>query len=444
MYNPVTKSRTIKYLLIIDTIIVFLNLSTSYSLFPYLVFRSYNRFVNLIALQTVNLFYCFFRFKRLYLVPAKHSLLYLYILLNVSCFLGACVSDTPWSAVLAYAISNVFFYFILYNQFISYRRIYTFQRSLWLILRGYLILAAFSVISCTVMFLFIKAGLSPYNNPINTRYDLFLDNYANLGANYYFPYHFCIVSEPRVGPVDVRIPFFSSGGAVRGFYHEPHTLTFMVFPALFMALYWVKAKWGKFIIIILYILIALLASSGTNVVATLISITIAFLFFIKKNPKAFVISTIGVFALGAVLFSIFRSFDLELFLAAKSGSTGYSESMVYFATHPKTLFGSSFYSTVYVDYSNPESINVDVGYISFVLNIIFLLICIVKIGKLFIRRDSLSESIMLASVYFFCHSTKVAMVSYSLSMLVFLCFLLTVFTESKSKYDSILLKENIS
>lgn len=431
-------------MLIIDTIIVFLNLSTSYSLFPYLVFRSYNRFVNLVVLQAVNLFYCVFRFKRLYLVPAKHSLLYLYILLNVSCFLGACVSNTPWSAVLAYTISNVFFYFILYNLFVSYRRIYTFQRSLWLIIRGYLILAAFSVVSCTVMFLLIKVGLSPYSNPINTRYDLFLDNHVNLGTNYFFPFHFCVVSEPSVGPTDVRLPFFCSGGCVRGFYHEPHTLTFMVFPALFMALYWVKTKWRKLIIIVLYILIALLASSGTNVVATVICIAVAILFSAKKNPKALAISAIGAFIIGFIFFSFLRSFDLDLFLAAKSGSVGYSESMVYFATHPKTLLGSSFYSTNYVDYRNPESINVDVGYVNFALNTLFLLICLAKIVKLFKRRDSLSESILLASVYFFCHSTKVAMVSYSLSMLLFLCFLLTVFTDNKYKYEFKLLKENNS
>lgn len=52
-----------KSLLFIDSFMVLLNLSTSYSIIPYLLFGQYDRYVNMIMLIGVNVLYIAIRFN---------------------------------------------------------------------------------------------------------------------------------------------------------------------------------------------------------------------------------------------------------------------------------------------------------------------------------------------------------------------------------------------
>ena len=277
------------------------------------------------------------------------------------------------------------------------------------------------------MYLLIKMGVNPQVNSINTRYDLFYDNYFNLHSNYYFPYYLSIFN---IDP-DIRIPFFQDQGFVLGIYHEPHILTFMLFPALFLSLYYIKKNKCKIITLLVFLLILLLAGSTTNILAVLLCVIFYLvhnMFFINKKTflKNFAI-TILILTSSFFIYSLLNIDDL-FFIFAKlgSGSASYTQATMEFALTPKTILGSSFLNMSYLDRGSlTVSGNRDVGYINFILNVVFLLVCGYYMLRLFFSKDRYKMAVFLFAAYFFIHSTKVAMVSYSLTMLMFVIFLIS-------------------
>lgn len=417
-----------RYKYIVDTIIIFLNLSTSYSIIPYLLFHQYDRYINLFLVAAIDFLYYCFRFKYIFVCPFKrHPFFYLYILINISCLLSAVLTNTGWKSVIAYVVVNAFFYYILFAVYSEYIELYSRRRAIWLILRAYIIIAAISVIGSVILFFYIKYGGDPYKNFISTKYDLFYDNYYRIGSNHYFPFNMAIIDAGT----NIRIPFFQEKGMICGLYHEPHILTFMVFPAFFLLLYYVKNVYQRIIVFLFYFLILLLAGSTTNIFALVLCALFYVMYSMSANLKhSFVL--LGV--IGCLLLLVFKYFDFDnlLFIADKveGSSAGYSQSTMMFAFTPRTLFGSSFYNLGYVDWNNPEIRNSDVGIISFLLNLLFMAVCALKMLKLYTNKDTFSMSVFFFAAYFFLHSTKVAMVSYSLSMLIFVCFILTVASEN--------------
>lgn len=413
---------------IVDSIIIFLNLSTSYSIIPYLLFHQYNRYVNLLLVAAIDIIYYLYRFKYIFVCPFKrHPLFYLYIVINISCILSAILTNTGWKSVITYILVNSFFYYILFAIYSEYVEVFSGRKAVWLILRVYIILAAISVIGSVILFFYIKFGGDPYRNFISTKYDLFYDNYYRMGSSHYFPFNIAIIDTGD----NIRIPFFQEKGVICGLYHEPHILTFMVFPAFFLLLYYVKNVYQRIIVFLFYFLILLLAGSTTNIFALVLCALFYVMYSMSANLKhSFVL--LGV--IGCLLLLVFKYFDFDnlLFIADKveGTSAGYSQSTMMFAFTPRTLFGSSFYNLEYVDYHNPEIRNADVGIINFLLNLLFMGICALKMFKLFVKKDTYSMSVFFFAAYFFLHSTKVAMMSYSLSMLIFVCFILTIASEN--------------
>lgn len=70
----------------------------------------------------------------------------------------------------------------------------------------------------------------------------------------------------------------------------------------------------------------------------------------------------------------------------------------------------------------------DVGYIPCFLNILFLVVAYLKLLKSFFNKDICSVLLSCMILYFFLHSMKIAMVSYSLSFFIFIIFLLQIIT----------------
>lgn len=417
---------------ILDSFLVFLNLSTCYSIIPYLLFHLYNRYYILIILFILNILYIPFRFKNIFL-PKGHLLFGLYIVISISCIVSAFFTNTGWSSATVYMFSNVSFYFLLYQLYKEYSRYQDLEHCILSLLSGYVFLAALSVINASLTFSLIKTGvISPTTNLVNSMADLFSDNVDRLGQMYYFPYCLSLI---ELSDTSIRIPFFQDNGVVLGYFHENNSMAFMTFPALFILLYKNKRVVNKLILLALYILVMLICSSVTNIAAIVSCLLLYLLYIIRNNKKSFVLVSILIFVFIVLIIS-FVDLDIFQFFTNRldSGSSGYSQSTILFAFTPRTLIGSSFYNLDYIDWVNPEIRSTDVGFINFALNLIFMGICAVKMFKLFWKKDSFSMALFFFAAYFFIHSTKVAMVSYSLSMLIFVCFILTLATK-RTKND---------
>ena len=117
---------------IVDSIIIFLNLSTSYSIIPYLLFHQYDRYINLFLVAVIDILYYCLRFKYIFVCPFKrHPFFYLYILINVSCLLSAILTNTGWKSVTAYVVVNSLFYYILFSIYSEYTESRSSKRTVW-------------------------------------------------------------------------------------------------------------------------------------------------------------------------------------------------------------------------------------------------------------------------------------------------------------------------
>jgi hypothetical protein len=403
-------------ILLIDSFIIFLNLSTSYSIIPYIICHTPNRYINMFLIFGLNTFYYFLRFRRLH-IEKTDFLFRTYVILQLICFIAAYITNTGWSSVLVYSLLNVSFYFILCQLFKDYIQQYSYDKAFWLLFRGYIFLALLSVLGAIGLFLLIKTGFNPFQNDVSFRYDLFYDNCVSFGAVYYFPLNLSIIDITT----DIRIPFFQEEGLITGMYHEPHCMTFMVFPALFILLYYKK---NRGLTLLLYTLVLLLAASTTNIMAVLGCILVYFLYVLRNS----LIKTVSFICILSAMLAVFiHHIDISnldfIFNKMGSGSATYSMSTFDFALSPKTLFGSSFFNLDYIN-SRTAAERMDVGYISFFLNSLFLVGCVYCMLKLFVSHSTLKVAVLLFATYFFIHSTKVAMVSYSLTMLMFVVFIL--------------------
>lgn len=213
----------------------------------------------------------------------------------------------------------------------------------------------------------------------------------------------------------------------------------MTFPALFLMLYYARNLISRVGLVVVYVLILLLAGSTTNIGVILFCLLLYLLnkmFFIDKKSFAWDLGIIILIltSLG-VVYSIINEDDLNfIFNKLEAGSKDYSMATLEFAFTPKTIMGSSFLNLSYLDRSTlTVSEYRDVGYVNFFVNILFLFICGYYMVKLFFSRTQYKIAVFLFAAYFFVHSIKVAMVSYSLTMLMFVIFLMSNVSKLKDK-----------
>lgn len=403
-----------------DSLIILLNLSASYSILPYLLFHQFHRFINALIIIVIDLIYLLCRvrhFPRL----RKERLFGVYLLISVVNLVSAILTRTGWQYCLAYLALNTAFYLLLCGIFREYRREYDLSRSLRILTRGYIWLVAVALFSCISLFLLIKMGVNPLRNEVNLEYDLFKSNYEELGANYFFPFHLAILNNTTV----LRIPFFQDYGIISGIYHEPHIVTFMTFPALFLLLYYARSMKQRLFVVCCFLLIMLLAGSTTNIFATLGCLLIYMLYTSKASFSRTVV-VFGAFALVVVFVLKVVGLSAFQFIGEKIGSSsmGYSQVTITYAFTPRTLLGTSFYNESEVT-SMGNSASMDVGYIKFFLNLIYLGTCYYYLFRLFRSKRRMDLAFLLFAAYFFLHSAKVSMVSYSLTMLTFITFIMT-------------------
>lgn len=410
-------------LFLIDSFIIFLNISNSYSAIPYLLFFQYSRVINTIIISLINVIYIIFRFKNKVVFPT-HILFLIYIVINLTNILSGLLTNTFQLTWVTYLFANTLFYIILYNLFKRYLFIFTFSKTISLIFRGYFWLVAINIIGVLSLFLLIKIfGFYPLINNIGNKMDLFLDNIQRTYGQiqYYLPLNISIISTDSI----IKIPFFKDYGAITGFYHEPHIITFMLTPALFLLIAKYERFFTKASIIVMFTLIILIAASTTNLLALLICIIV---YLINKFRTSIVIPLL-IISLFVFIFSLIDENTYAfLFAKLKSSSKDYSIGTIMYAFSPKTLLGTNFYDLSYIKNNNN---GYDVGFINFALNLIFLTILSFKIVSLSMSKTVYYRAIGFFSLYFLIHSAKVAMVSYSLSFLTLVIFMVSIHYDDK-------------
>ncbi len=405
---------------------VFLNLSYSYSLIPYLLFFGVHRFICGFAIVLLNTLYSMIYFRGSFRI-GNNKLVYLIILLNLFNFISSYLTDTGWQSALAYTIVSISFYMLLCNIYRDYKiQGYLFRDRLYFLFRGYLGLVVLNILSCAVLYVLVSIGVSVHVNSVDNSYDLFSSNVEKLGASYYFPYHLGIVNY---SPAELRIPFFQNQGFIVGFYHEPHTITFMLFPALFIMLYYYKSK--RIVLILAFTLIMLLAGSTTNILSLLVVLFIYVFYLLKSNIK---MSIVVLVLVSLISYLGYRYIDASvygfIFNKLDSTSSGYSQNLIEYAFTPKTFWGTNCFDTSEMT-SFGNAANKDVGVVKFFINFVFLIYIYFCTIKLYFKKERFILPVLLFVSYFLLHSTKIAMSTYSLTLLIFVCFVLQICNNPK-------------
>lgn len=411
--------------IIFDFLLIFLNLSNSYSIIPYFLFFQHSRTINTALIFLLNIFYIGLRFNKGTVLPRHNSLFVVYFIITLFNSSIALYTNMGYFSAGFYFCTNISFFILLYNCYYKYSSYFSEKECQKLLLRPYIWLCLINIIGIAITYILINIGFSPYVNNISNRMDLFVNNIQVHQVTYYFPY-FSTLLESN----DIRIPFFQSKGFLCGMYHEPHILTFMLFPAFFIL--WGKSQnlLQRLGVIFIYIFIALIAGSTTNIFAFFICISIWMLRLLKNN----IIIPLTTISLIVCIFLLLDISNFTFILEKlQSGSKDYSLKMIQFAFMPKTLIGSNILNTDYVLQINTKMR--DVGFIMFSLNITFLIILMRKIYKLIFSQSFMIQMIGLATLYFFLHSMKVAMVSYSLSFLTFFIFFLSIYSSKNKSYS---------
>ena len=304
-----------------------------------------------------------------------------------------------------------------------------FEESVVNLSKGYIWLCIYQLIIVAIFFFLIRNHIiNPQSNEITWEYDIFADNASRqyTANRYFFPLNICIVCQDSMD----RLPFLNLDGfAPLGMFHEPHTMTFYIVPFLFLMHYF----YSKRLLILfdfIFVIYMLVAASTTNIISVLAVLMIwsvlkrkwlIFLYAIMANAIVMTFMTIDNPIIDLIRFKL------------DSGSMEYSEGTLSFAFTPQTLFGNNFYDKSYLEGGRMY----DVGYIVFSLNIVFLIIFIFRTAWLCFSSNKLFKYVGLFATYFILHSAKTNLRTYSLEMLMFVMFLVTIcYKESKKKQYS--------
>lgn len=419
----VDKRSNVNLIYFIDALVVILNISLTYTIVPFLVLtRSGLR--NTILIFIINIVYLILRFKTKLNFPKKDFLFFVFLLISLyNVFLVIIAFGTPLLQI-AQILSNTTFYLILYNIYKKYNSAKL--DSLWFLSRGYIWFCLLNVVLLVIAFTMINIGYSPFVNEITNKFELFGDN-AKGGGSQYFAY-----TSVFLDTTDIRIPFFQKDGILCGLFHEPHAMTLVMIPSMFLLLNYAKSFIKKIVIIIIYLFVVMLAGSTTNILSLLACLFVYILTLLKSSDLFKVIFIL------ALIFVVFYSISPEnynfIFIRFLSGSMTYSLSTLLFTFTPKTIIGTSF--TSYLQNMNSTSAiiqDMDVGLIIFLLNLLFLLYFGISIFKLVFSKNNYKKAVGFFALYFLFHSTKLALATYSLSMIMFVILIVNVALKIKDE-----------
>ena len=419
---------------ILDILLVILNLSTTYSYLPYLLFTP-KMGINTLIISILTLFYMLFRFRHPFKLRGKNTIFLVYIAIMVTNAVFGLYTKTYSLGLSVLLFQNLLFYYLLLNIYFFNDMTPSFEQRISVANKGYYWYIFYSLFAIVTFFFFVAIfNISPFSNPVNDKAELFLSNIeTGYGAsNYYFPLNLSVFYESS----DIRIPFFQKDGFITGFFHEPHVVGFLSTPAVLFFLGEKKPLNSKKIILCTLFLVCCISASTVNIMSILATIVV---YLMIKYKKRILYSFLLIVLVGFVLYKI-SSFAVFEFIFSKFASESFIDTVtrLTFAFTPRTLLGSNF---ITYDMFNSYG-NEDVGYVICLLNILFLFGCYYRIY--FILFKSRYTAIGLGIFYFFLHSVKIGMPTLSLSYLVFIIFVLEQCYQSvKMDYKNIASKPQV-
>ena len=406
---------------VLDSLVVCLNLSNPYTIFPCMLFTPHIG-INSLIIGVITLLYLFVRTKGKILFP-KDILLTLFIIINVYNILNCLREDSLGLGFVALFLASVLLYLLLFNIYARERTEKSFEESIYYVSGVYRLLCFYSLGIVMFMLVLIEAlHINPLQNDISGTLDILEDN--SIRSKYYFPYHLSLIMN---GQDLFRLPFFHEYGTILGLFHEPHTMTYYVVPFFFLMFFLIKKKWIIYILMPVFIIYILVAASTTNIVCFLACVAIMLCF--KSRTATFLIAGLVVLIIPYIINN--PVFDL-VFSKMESGSMTYSSDVLTYALTPKTLLGSNLYDRSYLFESVPST---DIGFIVFILNGFFVSILIYRIIKLLFRGGNYLY-IGLFALYFAMHSAKVALNTYSLEILMLVIFIVSYSLKEKKGLSS--------
>ncbi|WP_281644740.1 hypothetical protein [Bacteroides zoogleoformans] len=341
----------------------------------------------------------------------------IYLLVVCINIVSSILSGTLIPGFLPFYAANISFYLILVDLYSDYRRRLDFQDSIRQIFVGYICFFALNAASVCIMQVLVNfAGMDPIVNEITNRYDLFSSNQEKFDSRYYFPHYLSVV----LADTELRIPLFQDKGFFLGFFHEPHSFMFIITPVALYCIFTAKNKLVSYFLTVIIVLLILSCGSVTNILAILASLT--FFFIVRSRKRIFLLIAIIMMAVIGIMV---LDPDIYAFILYRftSGSADYSKTTLAFAFMPQTLMGTNFLDLSYWDHG---MLDYDVGYIPFIFNLLFLLFFILSIVRLLVNKKRFFNVIGMIALYFMIHSTKQAMVTYTIPLLCLIMFLLNV------------------
>lgn len=389
-----------KALIWADCLLVLFNvLNGGLSILPMLVFFD-SIPLNLVLGIALNLGWLIFNINYVKVREYPKVLIPYFIVLIYQIFLGR----FEFSA--ATFLINLSFFFVLTGFVNKYK-----EDSINLLTNTYISYSLLNVVGVVLAFVLITQGLL---DPLSNSIDISILSKDDEMA--FFPGHLTII-RPTDG---TRVSFLPVIGLFSGYSHEPNMVGYICIPAFFYLLYKlriIRVKLINVIIIALYLLFFLITLSATSFISlTLVIIAGLFLSGFQKDKKKNWVILIVLILVGislAAFISDSFSFVFEK-MSADGGSKSYSEERIGYAFTPKTLFGSTIYTS---------EIDGDIGVITALLNIIFYVSMGVLCFKLLRKSNKFSFYTGLAYLYFLLHSMKAFLMIYRYSFTLFMVFL---------------------
>lgn len=373
-----------------------------------------------LAVVCIDVFYIFIRFSR---KSSKKKIKFPPAVILIFCILvingiNALLDGDSIFFLIEYLAFAVLFSYIL-GRLSSEYIVYHFTDSPILLSRGYIYESLISIVGVIISFILLLF-IGPRKVPIDVD---FLRSNMDAGAMYYRSY-FSVIIETFT----LRVPFFQNQGILCGLFHEPHILTQNIFPCFILMLGISRKKIQKWAVVITAILMILFTGSATNIIVTAICLVA----FSILNIRAHKIGTIFGLVIIVLAGMLYVSYDDTLFqfflgrLDSDNYSQNYSMALLKWAFSPRTLLGSNFLSTEYVEDVMFSSIIKDVGFVPCILNTAFLLLYIKNIIKLVATKDNMAKAVAFASLYYILHSAKIGMTMYMQTLPIMLVFLQTI------------------
>ena len=411
MFKSVKKRHVIRD--ICDGLVVLLNLSNPYTIIPIILFTPHIG-VNSAIIAGITLLYLIIRIGK-NIQFSNDVLLCFFIVMNIYNILNCIREGVLGVGYVALFVSSTLFYLLLYNLCIKRTNVNnSFEENLSTLSQGYNYLCYYSLLVVIVMLVLTEfLNFNPLVNDVTGTWDILEDN--SKRSDYYFPLHMSLL---MTGEDMIRLPFFHTYGTITGIFHEPHTMTYYIVPFFFLMFGIIKNRRLLLVMTITMVVYMLVAASATNIMFFLLTLVI-WLCLQNKVATPFFIALLLLFL------SYIQLVDnpiVGLVLnRLESSSMSYSTDVISYAVSPKTLLGNNFYDLSYLEKSTPTT---DIGFIIFLLNILFVSILFIRILKLCFAGGAF-RYVGLFGLYFMLHSAKVALNAYSLEILMFVIFVVT-------------------